>query len=155
VSGDSDGGVSNRVFGSFLSWLQERKADVFVVATSNDVAKLPPEFVRKGRFDEIFFVDLPRTDARAEIFRIHLGKRKQDPAQFDLAQLADVTDGFSGAEIEESISSGMYAAFAEGRPLVTDDLLTAVTGTRPLSRLAADKLNTLRGWAAHRTVAAD
>jgi len=155
VSGDSDGGVSNRIFGSFLSWLQERKGDVFVVATSNDVAKLPPEFVRKGRFDEIFFVDLPGEAARIEIFRIHLTKRKQDPAAFDLKALAAATDGFSGAEIEEGISSGMYSAFAEDRPLVTDDLLAAVTATRPLSRLAADKLNTLRGWAAQRTVAAD
>ena len=88
VNGDSDGGVSGRVFGSFLSWLQDRKGDVFVVATSNDVSKLPPEFIRKGRFDEIFFVDLPQANARAEIFRIHLGKRRQDTALFDLTALA-------------------------------------------------------------------
>ncbi|MDA1080812.1 MAG: AAA family ATPase [Gemmatimonadetes bacterium] len=155
VSGDSDGGVSNRVFGIFLSWLQERKGDVFVVATSNDVTKLPPEFVRKGRFDEIFFVDLPGERAREAIFRIHLTKRKQDAATFDLPALVEKTDGFSGAEIEESIISAMYAAFAGGRALATDDLVSAAVGTRPLSRLASDKLNTLRGWASHRTVSAD
>jgi hypothetical protein len=155
TSGDADGGVSNRVFGTFLSWLQERKADVFVVATSNDVTKLPPEFVRKGRFDEIFFVDLPGTDAREGIFRIHLVKRKQDPAAFDMLQLAAAAEGFSGAEIEESVGSGLYAAFAEGRPLTTGDLIAAVGATRPLSRLAADKLDALRSWAAERTVAAE
>lgn len=155
VSGDSDGGVSNRIFGSFLSWLQERKGDVFVVATSNDVTKLPPELVRKGRFDEIFFVDLPSEAARAGIFEIHLKKRKQDPATFNLAPLAAAAEGFSGAEIEESISSAMYSAFADGRPLSSDDILTAIGATRPLSRLAADKLNTLRGWASDRTVPAD
>jgi SpoVK/Ycf46/Vps4 family AAA+-type ATPase len=155
VSGDSDGGVSNRVFGTFLSWLQERKGDVFVVATSNDVTKLPPEFVRKGRFDEIFFVDLPRSEARTGILRIHLTKRKQDPARFDLARISEASEGFSGAEIEESINAGLYAAFAENRPLSTDDLLGAVAATRPLSQLAADRLAELRTWAATRTVAAD
>jgi SpoVK/Ycf46/Vps4 family AAA+-type ATPase len=155
VGGDSDGGVSNRIFGTFLGWLQERTADVFVVATSNDVAKLPPEFVRKGRFDEIFFVDLPREAAREGIFRIHLKKRKQDPANFDLSKIVKATEGFSGAEIEESINSGMYAAFAEDRALTTDDLTSAITGTRPLSALAADRLKALRDWASNRTVAAD
>ena len=155
VSGDSDGGVSNRIFGSFLSWLQERKGDVFVVATSNDVAKLPPEFVRKGRFDEIFFVDLPRAEAREGIFRIHLAKRKQDPAQFDLAQLVAATNGFSGAEIEESVGAALYTAFSEDRALTTADLRAAIAGTRPLSVLAADRLQQLRNWAEQRTVAAD
>lgn len=155
VSGDSDGGVSNRIFGSFLGWLQDRKGDVFVVATSNDVAKLPPEFVRKGRFDEIFFVDLPGAEARASVFRIHLSKRRQDPPAFDLAQLAKATDGFSGAEIEESINAGLYVAFAENRPMKTDDVLAAVKATRPLSQLAADRLRELRAWAQPRTVPAD
>jgi hypothetical protein len=155
VGGDGDGGVSNRIFGTFLGWLQERTADVFVVATSNDVAKLPPEFVRKGRFDEIFFVDLPRDAAREGIFRIHLKKRKQDPASFDVAGLAKVTTGFSGAEIEESINSAMYAAFSEDRALKHDDIALAVKSTRPLSTLAADKLRALRDWAANRTVSAD
>jgi ATP-dependent 26S proteasome regulatory subunit len=155
VGGDSDGGVSNRIFGTFLSWLQERRGDVFVVATSNDVAKLPPEFLRKGRFDEIFFVDLPRAEARQEIFRIHLRKRKQDPARFDLARLAAATDGFSGAEIEESITSALYSAFAESRALSTEDVVQEAARTRPLSRLAAERLTALREWASARTVPAD
>jgi len=155
VSGDSDGGVSNRIFGSFLGWLQERKGDVFVVATSNDVAKLPPEFIRKGRFDEVFFVDLPKSDAREEIYRIHLRKRKQDPAAYDLPRLAALTEGFSGAEIEESVLSALYAAFAESRALTTADLAAEAAKTRPLSRLAAERLDALRKWAATRTVPAD
>lgn len=155
TSGDSDGGVSNRIFGTFLGWLQERKGDVFVVATSNDVTRLPPEFVRKGRFDEIFFVDLPRAEAREGIFRIHLTKRKQDAARFDLTQLASATEGFSGAEIEESVGSGLYAAFAEARAMTTTDVLAAARGTRPLSQMAGEKLAALRNWAEQRTVAAD
>lgn len=155
VGGDSDGGVSNRIFGSFLAWLQERKGDVFVVATSNDVTKLPPEFVRKGRFDEIFFVDLPKADARIGVFTIHLNKRRQDPAAFNLRELAAATNGFSGAEIEESINTALYAAFAEGRALTTDDLLAAVHATRPLSQLATERLADLRAWAASRTVPAE
>ncbi|HEY9228146.1 MAG TPA: AAA family ATPase, partial [Gemmatimonadaceae bacterium] len=101
--GEGDGGVSRRVFGTFLSWLHERRGDVFVIATSNDVSKLPPEFIRKGRFDEVFFVDLPSAAARAEVYRIHLARRKQDPSRFDLPKLAAATEGFSGAEIEESV----------------------------------------------------
>lgn len=155
VSGDSDGGVSNRIFGSFLGWLQDRKGDVFVVATSNDVTKLPPEFVRKGRFDEIFFVDLPKPEAREGVFTIHLKRRRQDPATFDLAQLAAATEGFSGAEIEESINTGLYTAFADGRPMTTADLLGAAQATRPLSQLASDRLGQLREWAEPRTVPAD
>jgi adenylate kinase family enzyme len=155
VGGDSDGGVSNRIFGTFLGWLQERTGDVFVVATSNDVSKLPPEFVRKGRFDEIFFIDLPREAAREGIFTIHLKKRRKDPGAFDLPTLVKATNGFSGAEIEESINSAMYAAFSEDRALTTEDLLTAIQGTRPLSGLAGDRLRALRDWAANRTVNAD
>lgn len=155
ASADADGGVSHRIFGTFLSWLQDRKGDVFVVATSNDVAKLPPEFIRKGRFDEIFFVDLPGDEARAEILRIHLRKRKQDPAAIDLTRLVAATKGFSGAEIEESIVSGMYTAFSTGTALSTDTLLAEVAGTRPLSRTMPERLDALRRWAQQRTVAAD
>lgn len=153
--GDEDGGVSRRVFGTFLSWLQERRGDVFVVATSNDVAKLPPEFIRKGRFDEIFFVDLPDAAARAEIFRIHLARRRQDPAAFDLAALAEATADFSGAEIEESIVSGLYTAFAASAPLDTPTLLHEARRTRPLSRTMGERLGALRSWARDRTVSAD
>jgi ATPase family protein associated with various cellular activities (AAA) len=154
-SGEEDGGVSRRVFGTFLSWLQERKGDVFVVATSNDVAKLPPEFIRKGRFDEIFFVDLPKPDVRAEIFGIHLRKRKQDVGRFDLAALAGVTEGFSGAEIEETVVAGLYTAFSGNTALTTDGMLAEIRRTRPLSRTMAERLDALRQWASDRTVAAD
>ncbi|MBA3672266.1 MAG: AAA family ATPase [Gemmatimonadaceae bacterium] len=154
VSGDSDGGVANRVFGSFLSWLQDRKADVFVVATSNDIGKLPPEFIRKGRFDEIFFVDLPGEESRREILRIHLVKRRQDVAMFDFARLAAATDGFTGAEIEENIVSSLYGAFNDGRALTTGDLLTEAAVARPLSRMMAERLGELRSWASTRTVPA-
>jgi SpoVK/Ycf46/Vps4 family AAA+-type ATPase len=119
------------------------------------VAQLPPEFIRKGRFDEIFFVDLPKPEARCEIFSIHLRKRKQDPACFDLGALAGATDGFSGAEIEETIVSGLYTAFAGNGELTTETLLGEIRKTRPLSRTMAERLDTLRHWARDRTVAAD
>jgi SpoVK/Ycf46/Vps4 family AAA+-type ATPase len=110
--GADDGGVSQRILGSFLTWMQDRRGDVFVVATANDVQKLPPEFLRKGRFDEIFFVDLPDMETRGEVFRIHLGSRGQDPAGFDLAALARATDGFSGSEIEGVVVSALYAGIS-------------------------------------------
>src|SRR5689334_12101967 len=135
---EEDGGVSRRVFGAFLSWLQERRGDVFVVATSNDVAKLPPEFIRKGRFDEVFFVDLPNEAARRAIFFIHLKKRKQDPASFDLTELAAATEGFSGAEMEQAIVSGLYTAYSNKTTLSTETLLAEVTATRPLSRTMSE-----------------
>jgi SpoVK/Ycf46/Vps4 family AAA+-type ATPase len=155
AGGEDDGGVSRRVFGAFLSWLQERRGDVFVVATSNDVAKLPPEFIRKGRFDEVFFVDLPSVEARREIYAIHLRKRKQDPASFEIAKLAAASAGFSGAEMEQAIVSGLYTAFSSGTALSTDILLTEISATRPLSRTMHERLEDLRGWAADRTVSAD
>lgn len=154
-SGEEDGGVSRRVFGAFLSWLQERRGDVFVVATSNDVAKLPPEFIRKGRFDEVFFVDLPSAQARCAIFAIHLRKRKQDPARFDLARLSAASEGFSGAEMEQAIIAGLYSAFSEGRALTTEILLAELATTRPLSRTMRERLDDLRNWARERTVSAD
>ncbi len=153
--GDADGGVSKRVFGTFLSWLQERKGDVFVIATSNDIAQLPPEFIRKGRFDEVFFVDLPQAEARAEIFRIHLRKRNQAPDRFDLDALAKASDGFSGAEIEQAVVGALYGAFANGGALTTAMLLAEIAATRPLSGTMWEKIAALRDWAATRTVAAD
>jgi hypothetical protein len=153
--GDEDGGVSRRVFGTFLSWLQDRKGDVFVTATSNDIAKLPPEFIRKGRFDEVFFVDLPRAEAREEIFRIHLRKRKQDPATYDIAALAAASEGFSGAEIEQVVIAAMYAAFADATQHDTAGMLREIKATRPLSGTMSEKIEELRSWAATRTVAAD
>jgi ATP-dependent 26S proteasome regulatory subunit len=152
---DQDGGVSRRVFGAFLSWLQERTGDVFVVATANDVQKLPPEFIRKGRFDEVFFVDLPEAEARRAIFEIHLKKRRLEPSTFDLGALVDRSQGFSGAEIEEAIVSGLYSAFAAGASLSTRHLLEELAATRPLSRTMGEQLDELRTWARDRTVNAE
>ncbi|HEX7120091.1 MAG TPA: AAA family ATPase [Longimicrobiales bacterium] len=154
TAGDGDGGVSQRVLGTFLSWLQDRNGDVFVVATANDVSRLPPEFLRKGRFDEIFFVDLPDEAARRALFAIHLKRRGQAPARFDVDVLARATDGFSGAEVEQVVVSGLYTAFAASQPLTTATLLEEAARTQPLSRTMAEKIAALRAWARERTVAA-
>ncbi len=153
--GEQDAGLSTRILGTFLSWLQERKGDVFIVATANDVTRLPPELLRKGRFDEIFFVDLPGCAARREIFAIHLRKRKQPDHLFDLDALAAATDGFSGAEIEQAIVSGLYSVFAANIELSTAALLAEVSQTSPLSRVMAERFASLREWARERTVPAD
>jgi AAA+ superfamily predicted ATPase len=152
--GDADGGVSARLLGTFLRWMQDRPPGVFVVATANDVDKLPPEFLRKGRFDEIFFVDLPAPDERESILQFHLSKRKLDPATFDMKALVDATDGFSGAEIEAAIVSAMYKAFADGKPLTNDALLAEIKGTEPLSKTRAEDIVLLRAWADGRAVRA-
>ena len=144
----SDAGTSARVFGSFLVWLQEKTAPVFVIATSNNISLLPPELLRKGRFDEIFFVDLPSQGEREAIFAIHLAKRRRDPNDFDLAQLAHTAEGFTGAEIEQVIIAGLYEAFDDDeRKLSTQDLLDAVDVTIPLSRTMREQITTLRNWA--------
>jgi SpoVK/Ycf46/Vps4 family AAA+-type ATPase len=147
-----DGGVSRRVLGIFLSWLQDRKGDVFVAATSNDLTKLPPEFLRKGRFDEIFFVDLPDPKVREAIFRIHLQRRGYDPKHFDLSGLAEATKGFSGAEIEQVVVSALYTAFSAEHRLNTGLLLEEVKGTVPLSRTRSEDIQSLRAWAKDRAV---
>jgi len=153
--GESDGGVSRRMLGTVLTWMAERTAKVFLVATANDVMQLPPELLRKGRMDEIFFVDLPDVATRADIFRIHLKKRKLDPAKFDLAQLAVAADGFSGAEIEQAIVAAIYEALAVKQPLSTQHVLGEIAHTQPLSVVMAEKVSALRQWAAGRTVKAD
>jgi ATP-dependent 26S proteasome regulatory subunit len=153
--GDSDGGVSRRMLGTILTWMAERSAKVFLVATANDVTQLPPELLRKGRMDEIFFVDLPDSATRADIFRIHLKKRKLDPAKFDLSQLAVAAEGFSGAEIEQAIVAAIYEALATKQPLATAHVLAEIGRTRPLSVVMAEKVQALREWAAGRTVRAD
>lgn len=153
--GDSDGGVSVRVMGSFLSWLQEREGDVFVVATANDISNIPPELLRKGRFDEIFFVDLPDVHTRSEIFRIHLKKRGYDAANFDCDELATLADGFSGAEIEQVIVSGLYTAFSAGQNLTDAHLLEEIDNTSPLSKTRAEHIAALRQWAQGRTALAN
>jgi SpoVK/Ycf46/Vps4 family AAA+-type ATPase len=153
--GEMDGGVSQRVLGLFLSWLQERKGDVFVVATANDVSKLPPELIRKGRFDEIFFVDLPDAPSRAEILKLHLQKRKRDAAKFDVIALAETTDGFSGAELEQVIVSSLYTAFSSSSDITTEILLSEAKQTVPLSKTMAEKVASLRSWAKERAVKAN
>mgnify|MGYP000166511992 CR=1 FL=1 len=155
ASGGSDTGTSRRVLGTLLTWMAERKARVFLVATANDVSQLPPELMRKGRMDEIFFVDLPAAGVRAEIFRIHLKKRKLDPTQFDIAQLAQAAEGFAGAEIEQSVVSAVYEAMAAKEPIATTHILGELARTKPLSVVMAEKIDWLRQWAAERTVRAD
>jgi len=146
-SGLADAGVTARVFATLNTWMQEKIKPVFVVATANDISQLPPELLRKGRFDEIFFVDLPAEVERKEIFAIHLRKRKRDPQQFDLDQLAVATEGFSGAEIEQAVISGLLAAFEQERDVTTDDLLTAIKQTVPLSVTMREDIDMVRHWA--------
>lgn len=148
-------GTTQRVLGTFLTWMAEKNSQVFVVATANDITTLPPELVRKGRFDEIFFVDLPNADIRKSIFEIHLRQRNQAPDQFDLENVAAAADGFSGAEIEQAIVSALYAAHAQKCELSTSLLLTEIQRTRPLSVVMAEKIETLRRWADGRTVSCD
>ncbi|MCW5623099.1 MAG: AAA family ATPase [Burkholderiales bacterium] len=152
--GDSDGGLSRRMLGALLTWMAERKSAVFLVATANAIQDLPPELMRKGRIDEIFFVDLPDPQARAEIFRIHLMRRGADPANFDLSRLAAAAEGFSGAEIEQLVISGLYASHGAGQPLQTEGLLDELQRTRPLSVVAAERITALRAWARGRAVMA-
>ena len=155
LSSEADAGLSVRIFGTFLTWMQEKKSPVFVVATSNDISALPPELVRKGRFDEIFFVDLPDAEERKLIFAIHLRRHKQDPAQFDLVKLAAAAEGFSGAELEQAVTSALYSAFAQKSPLTTDMVLKEIQSTRPLSVTLREKMECLRDWARERTVPAN
>jgi SpoVK/Ycf46/Vps4 family AAA+-type ATPase len=138
ATGDSDNATSKRVLGTLLTWLAENTKQVFLVATSNDIAELPPELIRKGRFDEVFFIDLPDAETRAEIFRIHLEQRQLDPKAFDLDALAAESEGFTGAEIEEAIVSARYLCAAREAPVATADIKTAINRTYPLSVLRAD-----------------
>ena len=149
-SSDSDGGTSSRIFGSFLTWMQEKTSPVFVMATANRVERLPGEFLRKGRFDEIFFVDLPTPEERQDIFTIHLSKRREDISRFDLEQLSKMSDGFSGAEIEQAIVAAMYEAFAQDREFTQLDIIAAIKATLPLSRTMQEQVTALRDWARQR-----
>ncbi|MBI2218620.1 MAG: AAA family ATPase [Candidatus Rokubacteria bacterium] len=153
-SSESDAGLSRRLFGRLLGWLQDRTAPVFVVATSNAIAELPPEMIRKGRFDEIFFIDLPTPEERKEIFTIHLRKRDRDPARFDLEALVHASDGFSGAEIEQAVVSSLYTAFSASSDVTTEILVAELTGTRPLSVTRREDIAELRAWASERAVPA-
>lgn len=151
----TDGGLSKRMFGSLLTWMQEHTAPVFLVATANDIEALPPELLRKGRFDEIFFVGLPGLEARTQILSIHLTKRHRDPRQFDIAAIAESTNGFSGAEIEQAIVSALHDAFAAQEELSTRHILKAVGTSPPLSVTMAERLEALQAWSVGRCVSAD
>jgi len=154
ATGNDESGTAHRVLGALLTWMAERKAQIFLVATANDVDELPPELVRKGRFDEIFFVDLPTAEARAEILTIHFAKRGLRPRDADLKELASVTEGFAGAEIEQGIVSALYAAHAVGEEPKLAHFLAEFRKTRPLSVLMAERVAGLREWAKDRTVPA-
>jgi SpoVK/Ycf46/Vps4 family AAA+-type ATPase len=153
-SASADAGVSSRLLASFLSWMQDRKSPVFVAATCNNVTVLPPELIRKGRFDELFFVDLPNQDERRQIFSIQLAKRKRNPADFDLEAAATAAKGYSGAEIDAAVQGAMYAAYSGKTPLTTQLLLNALGQTVPLSTTRAEEINELRQWAQTRAVPA-
>jgi hypothetical protein len=155
TSGDADAGLSQRLVATLLTWMQDRESGVFLAATSNNISALPPEMLRKGRFDEIFFTDLPKADARAAIFALHLKKRGRDTSTFDLPKLAQASEGFSGAEIEQAIVSAMYAAFSQQRQLSTEIVLQELSGTQPLSVTRAEDIQAIREWAKQRAVPAD
>ncbi len=146
-SGVSDGGTTARVFGTFLTWLSEKTAPVFVVATANDISQLPPELLRKGRLDEIFFVDLPTEAERADVFRIHLARRGRDANQFDIQALVAASSDLSGAEVEQAIISALYDAFSGQSELTTNHILTTLTQTVPLARTMEEQITGLRRWA--------
>lgn len=151
-SGDIDGGVSKRVLGTMLTWMQERKARVFIAATSNDINNLPAELLRKGRFDEIFFADLPVAAEREGILRIHLAKRGLDAAQFGLPELAAACEGFSGAEIEQAVIAALYSASGSGEKISAKHVLEQLKLTRPLSVIKAEAVDFIRGWAKERNI---
>jgi len=154
ASRSTDGGLSQRMFGTLLTWMQEHREPVFLVATANDIEALPPELLRKGRFDEIFFVDLPGEVARAQIIGIHLRKRDRDPGKFDIDRLVAATDGYSGAEIEQGVLTALHGAFAAGTDLTTDRLEQAFRSSPPLSVTMAERIAELRAWARDRCVPA-
>jgi len=148
--GDSDSGTTARVFATFLTWMQEKTRPVFVIATANAIDQLPPEMLRKGRFDEIFFVDLPSEEERREIYRIHLERRHRDPVNFDCAALAAASEGMSGAEIEAMVIEGLWRAYPLGRDLLQEDIAHSIRETVPLSRTMAESIDALRAWATSR-----
>ncbi|RRJ83856.1 AAA family ATPase [Aestuariirhabdus litorea] len=154
ASGDNDQGTSKRILGTLLTWMAERKSRVFLVATANDITRLPPELMRKGRMDEIFFVDLPSAAVREAIFSIHLQKRGQEPDRFDLGRLAGLCEGFSGAELEQLVVSALYRVQSSGGLLSQEQLEQAVLSTQPLAVVMAEEIDSLRAWARERTVPA-
>lgn len=155
TASSADGGLSKRMFGTLLSWMQDHRHPIFIIATANDISALPPELMRKGRFDEVFFVDLPNAEAREKILAIHLSRRKRDPANFDLAELAAACEGFGGSEIEQVVVGGLFSAFLEKAELTDRHLLDEMPKTRPLSVLQAERVAELRAWARDRCVPAE
>ncbi len=151
-SGASDGGTTSRVLGTFLTWMQEKTKPVFVVATANNISQLPPELLRKGRVDEIFFVDLPGMQAREEILKIHIQKKKRDPKKFGIRRLASISQGFSGAELEAALKDALYQSFYRGEEPSTEDIAQAIEKTYPLSRTMSEMITSLRQWAKTRAV---
>ena len=145
-SGGLDGGASTRVLGAILTWMQEKTAPCFVVATANNITQLPPELLRKGRFDEIFFLDLPTLLERQEIVKVHLHKRNRFPQDFDILKLANASEGYVGAEIEQAIIDGMYVGFNQGREVMTEDILLALGRQVPLSLSQREAISFLRDW---------
>ena len=155
ATSDGDSGASTRILGTFLTWLAEKRGRVFVVATANDISQLPPELIRKGRFDEVFFVDLPDAGVRAQILRIHAARRGVALTDADAAALAAASEGFSGAELEQAVVAAAYAAHPDGGVVTPMHILGALQGTRPLSVVMAERVAALRAWASSRTVPAD
>ena len=153
-SGSSDGGTTARVLGTFLTWLQEKTKPVFVVATANDISQLPPELLRKGRVDEIFFVDLPTEKEREEIIKIHLNKKNRKAKDFDTKKLAIASKGFSGAELEEVVKEALFQAYDKEREVTNEDVLEAIDKTFPLSRTMHETIDKMRKWAKSRAVSA-
>ncbi len=153
-SASVDAGVSSRILAAFLSWMQDRKAPVFVAATCNNVTALPPELIRKGRFDELFFVDLPNQVERKQIFAIHLARRKRIPAEFDLNRVATAAKGYSGVEIDAAVQTALYAALSSKQTVSTQGLLQALKATVPLSITRSEEIQALRTWAKQRAVPA-
>jgi SpoVK/Ycf46/Vps4 family AAA+-type ATPase len=148
-------GTTQRVLGTFLTWMAEKKSHVFVVATANDISAMPPELVRKGRFDEIFFVDLPSSDIRASILAIHLSRRDQPLRNFDIKALAAEMRGFSGAEIEQAVVAALYSAHAKKQPLTSEHIRQEIALTKPLSVVLREQISQMRAWADGRTVSCD
>jgi len=149
-SGSSDGGTSARVFGSFLSWMQEKTSPVFVIATANDIGQLPPELLRKGRFDELFFVDLPDDNERDAIWRIHINRRGREADTFDIHAFVQLSEGFTGSEIQQAVTDAMFDCFDLGKELDTGSIVRAIDGTVPLSITMAEQIKHLRQWAGNR-----
>jgi len=151
----SDGGLSKRMFGTLLAWMQDHRHPIFIIATANDISALPPELMRKGRFDEVFFVDLPSAASREQILKIHIERRKRDSDQYDLRSLAAMADEFTGSELEQAVMSGLFAAFSENAELEDRHIASEIQKTRPLAVVMQERIAELRHWASNRCVPAD